>query len=57
MINKNNHEHRMVNEFIEFVEMFENKDYEKCYKMLDHSLIVTEVQDIARKKCGLRFCE
>ncbi|HCW53260.1 MAG TPA: NAD(P)-dependent oxidoreductase, partial [Clostridium sp.] len=54
-INENNHNHRMINEFIEFVDMVNKKDYEKCYKMLDHSLIVTEVQDTARKKCGLVF--
>ena len=53
--NENNHDHRMVNEFIEFIEMLEKKDYEKCYKMLDHSLIVTEVQNIAREKSGIIF--
>lgn len=57
IINENVYEHRMVNEFIEFVQMCNNKDYEKCYKMLDHSLIVTEVQNIARNKSGIVFSE
>lgn len=54
-INENNYEHRMVNEFIEFAEMIKNNDLEKCYKMLEHSLIVSEVQTIARHKGGIIF--
>lgn len=54
-INENDYEHRMVNEFIEFAEMIENNDLEKCYKMLEHSLIVSEVQTIARHKGGIIF--
>lgn len=54
-INENNYEHRMVNEFIEFFDMIEDNDLEGCYKMLEHSLIVTEVQAIARRKGGVIF--
>ena len=55
IINENNYDHRMINEFIEFVRMVNNNDLEACYKMLDHSLIVSEVQTIARKKAGIIF--
>lgn len=54
-INENNYEHRMVNEFIEFVDMIENNDLERCYKMLEHSLIVSEIETIARHKGGITF--
>lgn len=55
IINENNYEHRMANEFIEFADIIKNNDLERCYKMLDHSLIVSEVQTIARKKGGIIF--
>ncbi|EHJ00890.1 oxidoreductase domain protein [Clostridium sp. DL-VIII] len=55
VINENNYEHRMANEFIEFADMIENNDLEGCYRMLEHSLIVSEVQTIARKKGGIVF--
>ena len=45
----------MVSEFIEFVNAINNNDLERCYKMLNHSLIVSEVQTIARKKAGIVF--
>lgn len=54
-INVNNYEHRMVNEFIEFADMIKNNDFKRCYEMLEHSLIVSEVQTIARKKGGVVF--
>lgn len=54
-INENNYEHRMVNEFIEFSNMINNNDLERCYKMLEHSLIVSEIQTIAREKGGIVF--
>lgn len=54
-INENNHGHRMVNEFIEFSDMIENNNLGKCYQMLEHSLIVSEVQTIARNKSGIIF--
>lgn len=55
IINENNYEHRMMNEFIEFVSMVENKDYNRCYEMIDHSLIVCEVAETARKKGNIAF--
>lgn len=55
VINENNCDHRMINEFIEFIRMIENKDYDKCYEMLDHSLIVCEVAETARKKGNVVF--
>lgn len=54
-IDENNYEHRMVNEFIEFTDMIKNKDFKKCYKMLDHSLVVSEIQTTARSKSGIVF--
>jgi Predicted dehydrogenases and related proteins len=54
-INVNNYEHRMVNEFIEFANMINNNDLGKCYKMLEHSIIVSEVQTVARRKGGIVF--
>lgn len=56
-INENHYVHRMVSEFIEFASMIKNNDLEKCYKMLAHSLIVSEVQTIARRKGGIVFPE
>ena len=55
IFNENNYDHRMINEFIEFVKIVESNDLEACYKMLDHSLIVSEIQTIARKKAGIIF--
>ena len=55
LINVNNYEHRMVNEFIEFIDIIKKNDLDKCYEMLDHSLIVSEVQTIAIKKAGIVF--
>ena len=55
LINENNYDHRMINEFIEFIDMIKNNDLENCYKMLEHSLIVSEIQAIARNKAGIIF--
>lgn len=55
VFNENNYDHRMINEFIEFVKIVESNDLEACYDMLDHSLIVSEVQTTARKKAGIIF--
>lgn len=54
-INENNYSHRMVYEFIEFAYMIKNKDLQSCYRRLDHSLIVSEVQTTARQKAGIIF--
>lgn len=53
--NENSYEHRMVNEFINFADIIENNDLEKCYELLEHSLIVSEVQTVARRKGGIKF--
>ncbi|WP_133014468.1 Gfo/Idh/MocA family protein [Clostridium cuniculi] len=55
VFNENKYDNRMVSEFIEFIDTIHNNDLERCYKMLDHSLIVSEVQTIARKKAGIIF--
>lgn len=55
VINENNYEHRMVNEFLEFEDMIKNNKLEKCYQMLEHCLIVSEIQTIARSKAGIVF--
>jgi predicted dehydrogenase len=55
IIDENVYEHRMVNEFLEFEDMIINNKLEKCYQMLEHSLLVCEVQTIARKKAGIIF--
>lgn len=54
-VNENNYEHRMVNEFLEFEDMIRNNKLEKCYQMLEHSLVVCEIQTIARNKAGIIF--
>ena len=51
----NDDKHRMYHEFIAFEKMYEEKDYETCYRMLEHSLTVTWVQTTARKKAGVIF--
>lgn len=55
LFNENKYNNRMISEFIEFINTIHNKDLDRCYKMLDHSLIVSEVQTIARKKAGIVF--
>lgn len=47
--------HRMYEEFQDFYKMYQTQDFERCYRMLEHSLIVAEVQTIARRKAGVLF--
>lgn len=54
-INENNYDHRMINEFKEFEEMIKNNDLRKCYEMLEYSLIVSEILNVARNKSGIIF--
>lgn len=54
-INENKEVHRMYEEFLEFNKMYQEKDYQKCYDMLKHSLIVAEIQTSARRKAGVIF--
>lgn len=54
-INENKYDNRMVNEFIDFINAIKNNDLDMCYKMLEHSLSVSEIQTTARKKAGIVF--
>lgn len=54
--NINNTEvHRMHDEFKEMNIMFINKDYKQCYDRLEESMLVSEIQTIARRKAGIIF--
>jgi predicted dehydrogenase len=55
LINENNYEHRMVNEFIEFEAMIKNNNLKECYEALETTLIVMEVLTTARNKGGIIF--
>ena len=50
-----NNAHRMKHEFLDFLEIFNNKDYEANYELLNHSLIVMDVISKARKGINLVF--
>lgn len=54
-MNENCYPHRMVNEFLEFEAITASKDYEQCYRLLEHSLMVCEMLTIARRKGGITF--
>ena len=54
--NINNTEvHRMHDEFKEMEIMYREKDYEQCYRRLEESMLVSEIQTIARRKAGIIF--
>ena len=53
--NLNDAIHRMYDEFVAFEKMYSEQDFETCYKMLEHSMIVTKVQATARQKAGIVF--
>lgn len=55
IMNVNHDVHRMYEEFIAFEKIYQDKDLDKCYQMLEHSLIVIEVETIARRKAGVIF--
>jgi predicted dehydrogenase len=55
LINENNYEHRMVNEFIEFEAMIKNNNLKECYEALETTLTVMEVLTTARNKGGIIF--
>ncbi|MCR5096958.1 MAG: Gfo/Idh/MocA family oxidoreductase [Erysipelotrichaceae bacterium] len=50
-----NNAHRMKHEFLDFIDMFNNNDYEAVYELLDHSLMVMKVVTQARNDIGLVF--
>lgn len=47
--------HRMYSEFEAFLDMYKSHDYQRCYEMLDHSMIVSQIQTNARRKAGVIF--
>ncbi len=48
-------ENRMYYEVLEFLRIVDNKDYQKCYDLLDYSLTVMRVLDKARKSAQIEF--
>ncbi len=55
LINENSYEHRMIHEFKEFEAIINRRDFKTCYELLNHTLTVCEVQNIARSKGGIIF--
>jgi len=53
--NYNQGRHRMYHEFVAFVEMIDNKQYDKSRQMLEISLITMEIQTKARNMAGIKF--
>ncbi|MBO4919461.1 MAG: Gfo/Idh/MocA family oxidoreductase [Erysipelotrichaceae bacterium] len=47
--------HRMKHEFLDFLEMYENQDYDRMNAYLDHSLSVMKIISEARQNIGLVF--
>ena len=46
-MNLNQFDHRMVHEFIEFAQIFENKEYDKMIDNLETSKIVVKIAEAA----------
>lgn len=55
LVNKEKYNHRMVNEFVAFSEMFNKQDFITCYENLDHSLNVMKILEQARKSGKIEF--
>lgn len=51
----NEEDHRLVYEFIEFINIINNKDIAKANEMLEISSIVSKVMEEARKQAGISF--
>lgn len=51
----NEYEHRMVHEFLEFEEIYQNQDYDKMCQYLDTSIIVMDIVDQAIESAQLKF--
>ena len=47
--------HRLLPEFLQFVDMIDNKDFARAEKMLDISAAVMAVVEQARKQAGIKF--
>lgn len=54
-VTDDNYRHRMMYEFIEFQDMISSNDLETCYQLLDHTLLVSEIQTNARRRGGILF--
>lgn len=48
---ENIYEHRMTSEFLAFADMMAKGDYDACYQMLEHTLMVSEILENSRKYC------
>lgn len=48
-------QHRMYYEFVEFVKIIENKDFQRAEEMMESSLIVMDLATQARKSAGIEF--
>ena len=46
---------RMAYEIMNFESMYRLKDYKKCYELLEHSLLVVKMAELARKDAGIVF--
>ena len=52
---EDDHHHVMYKEWETFIEMYKCHDLKRCYAILEHSVIVSKVQTIARRKAGILF--
>jgi scyllo-inositol 2-dehydrogenase (NADP+) len=53
--NVNQYEHRMVDEFNAFTEMFVQGQLDRCHQRLENTMIVSELLTQARQKAGIIF--
>lgn len=53
--NEQDDKHRMYFEFIEFVKIIDNKDYQKAEEMMQKSLIAMRIATKARQSGGVKF--
>ena len=53
--NEQNGKHRMYFEFVEFVKIIEQKDYQRAEEMMEKSLIAMEIATKARQSAGVVF--
>lgn len=54
-MNKNEHTHRMYEEFVAFERIIREKNKSEMLKKLEHSLQVMEIITVARKRAGIVF--
>ncbi len=55
LVSKERHNHRMVDEFVDFIKMYEEQDYTACYAQLEHSLLVMNYLEKARLDGKIKF--